>query len=108
MAEDPLPPAPEHNLGALLDLPGVAEAVAAARERVDEALRHPGLRRRGGQVAAEVSLRSAVASAALSGYAYSLEAVRAGTVTDPVVQGALRVAGALDDGLAARWLVAPR
>jgi hypothetical protein len=91
----------------LLDLPGVAEAVAAARERVDEALRHPALRRKGGQVAAEVGLRSAVASAALSGYAFPLEEVRAGTVTDPGVQGALRVAGALD-GLAPRWPVAPR
>jgi hypothetical protein len=91
----------------LLELPGVAEAVAAARERIDEALRHPALRRKGGQVAAEVGLRSAVASAALSGYAFPLEEVRAGTVTDPGVQGALRVAGALDS-LAPRWPVAPR
>jgi hypothetical protein len=97
----------DDGLAHLLDLPGVAEEVATARERVDEALRHPALRRAAGRVAAEVNLRSAVASAALSGYAYSLEAVRAGTVTDPGVQGALRVAGALD-GLAPRWPVAPR
>jgi hypothetical protein len=32
-------------------------------------------------------LRSAVASAALEEHAYALEDVRAGTVTDPVVQG---------------------
>jgi hypothetical protein len=96
----------DDRLAVLLDLPGVAEAVAAARERVDEALRHPALRRKGGQVAAEVGLRSAVASAALCGYAYPLEEVRAGTVTDPGVQGALRVATGLDS-LAARWLLAP-
>lgn len=99
VSADPLAP--------LLDLAGVAEAVASARDRVDEALRHRVLRRHGGQVAAEVGLRSAVASAALSGYAFSLSSVRAGVVTDPVLQGALRVAGALD-GLAARWPVAPR
>ena len=64
-----------------------------ARDRVDAALRHRALRRQGGAVAAEVSLRSAVASAALEGHAYDREEVRAGTVTDPVVQGALRVAG---------------
>lgn len=96
----------DDRLASLLDLPGVAEAVAAAREHIDEALRHPALRHKGGQVAAEVGLRSAVASAALSGYAFALEEVRAGTVTDPGLQGALRVAGALD-GLASQWRVAP-
>lgn len=94
-------------LAPLLDLAGVREAVASARDRADAAMRHRALRRQGGQVAAEVSLRSAVASAALEGYAYEREAVRAGTVTDPVVQGALRVAGALG-GLAERWSGAPR
>ncbi|MBM0239792.1 oxidoreductase [Micromonospora sp. ATA32] len=79
----------------------------AGRDRVDQAHRHRALRRHGGQVAAEVSLRSAVASAALEGYAHEREAVRAGTVTDPVLQGALRVAGALP-GLAELWPTAPR
>lgn len=65
------------------------------------------LRRRGGRVAAEVSLRSAVASAALSGAGYGVDEVRSGTVTDPVVQGALRVAGALP-GLVDVWGRAPR
>ena len=91
----------------LLDLPEVGAAVAAAREAVDTALRHPALRRSGGAVAAEVGLRCAVASAALEGHPCELEDVRAGTVTDPVVQGALRVSAALD-GLAGRWLSAPR
>ncbi|GAA3760185.1 hypothetical protein GCM10022225_52140 [Plantactinospora mayteni] len=99
MATDPLAP--------LLELADVAPAVERARERVDQALRHRALRRHGGQVAAEVSLRSAVASSALEGYAHERETVRAGTVTDPVPQGALRVAGALP-GLADLWPKAPR
>ena len=99
MTTDPLAP--------LLDLADIAPAVRQARDRFDEALRHRALRRHGGQVAAEVSLRSAVASAALEGYAHEREAVRAGTVTDPVLQGALRVAGALP-GLAELWPKAPR
>jgi hypothetical protein len=94
-------------LAPLLGLSGVADDLAAARERIDASLRHPALRRHGGRVAAEVSLRCAVASAALEGSAYEVDEVRAGTVTDPVVQGALRVAGALD-AMAQRWSTAPR
>jgi hypothetical protein len=94
-------------LAPLLDLPGVAPAVDAARASVDAALRHPALRRSGGPVAAEVGLRSAVASAALEGHEYPLDDVRSGVVTDPVVQGALRASAALD-GLAALWTRAPR
>ncbi|TDC75868.1 oxidoreductase [Micromonospora sp. KC606] len=99
MTTDPLAP--------LLALADIAPAVERARERVDEAMRHRALRRNGGQVAAEASLRSAVASAALEGYAHEREEVRAGTVTEPVLQGALRVAGALP-GLIERWPKAPR
>lgn len=94
-------------LSPLLDLPGVGPALAAARSAVDDGLRHGALRRAGGAVAAEVGLRSAVASAALEGRSYRIEEVRAGTVTDPVVQGALRVSAALDT-LAPRWFSAPR
>lgn len=94
-------------LAPLLQLADVADMAARVRERVDAVLRHRGLRRHGGQVAAEAGLRTAVASAALEGHAYDLEAVRAGTVIDPVVQGALRVAGALP-GLADLWPKAPR
>jgi hypothetical protein len=89
VADDPL--------AALLDLTGVRDALDEARQAVDEALRHRALRRSGGPVAAEVALRSAVASAALEGHGYEREAVRSGLVTDPVVQGALRVAGTLAD-----------
>ncbi|MEV0809414.1 oxidoreductase [Micromonospora sp. NPDC050200] len=99
MTTDPLAP--------LLALADIAPAVEQARERVDEAMRHRALRRHGGQVAAEVSLRSAVASAALEGYVHERETVRAGTVTEPVLQGALRVAGALP-GLTELWPKAPR
>lgn len=94
-------------LAPLLDLADVAPALATARTAVDAALRHRALRRRGGQVAAEISLRCAVASAGLEGYAFAREDVRAGLVTDPVLQGALRVAEAVP-GLVDRWPNAPR
>jgi hypothetical protein len=94
-------------LAALSDLAGVAPALEAARDRVDNALRHRALRRHGGQVAAEASLRGAVASAALDGHRYGLEEVRAGTVTDPVLQGALRVAEGMAP-LVDLWPRAPR
>jgi hypothetical protein len=94
-------------LASLLELTDVAPALSGARERVDAALRHRALRRHGGPVAAEVSLRAAVASAALEGHAYDLDEVRAGTVTDPVLQGALRVAESLG-GLVDLWPRAPR
>ncbi|WP_431728390.1 oxidoreductase [Verrucosispora sp. TAA-831] len=99
MTADPLAP--------LLDLADVADAAARARARFDQALGHRALRRHGGQVAAEVGLRSAVASAGLEGRPHDREAVRAGTVTEPVLQGALRVAGALP-GLTDLWPRAPR
>ncbi|MEV4275880.1 oxidoreductase [Actinoplanes xinjiangensis] len=94
-------------LAPLLDLAEVAPAFAGAREAVDAAHRHRALRRHGGQVAAEASLRAAVASAALEGNTYDLDEVRGGTVTDPVVQGALRVAESLP-GLVDLWPRAPR
>jgi hypothetical protein len=90
-----------------MDLDGVRPALEDARVAVDAALRHPALRRSGGQVAAEVGLRSAVASAVLEGHTHDLDAVRAGLITDPVLQGALRVSSALD-GLSHLWLLAPR
>jgi hypothetical protein len=93
-------------LSELLDLVDVRSALDGARARVDGALRHPALRRHGGRVAAEVGLRSAVASAALEGHVFDLSDVRAGIVTDPVVQGTVRVAGALP-GLADTWSRAP-
>lgn len=99
MAADPLVP--------LLDLADVGPAFEAARGAFDGAMRHRALRRSGGAVAVEVGLRCAVASAALSGAGYLRDEIRAGTVTDPVVQGALRITAALD-GLAPIWSRAPR
>jgi hypothetical protein len=96
---DPLEP--------LLNLADIADAVTGARAAVDGAYKHPAMRRKGGLVAAEVSLRSAVASAALEGSGYDVELVRGGTVLEPVVQGALRVAEAVP-ALSERWLSAPR
>ncbi|HEY1484965.1 MAG TPA: oxidoreductase [Micromonosporaceae bacterium] len=94
-------------LEALLDLADVRSAFADARRAVDTAMGHRALRRSGGPVAAEVGLRSAIASAALAGHPHDREAVRDGLITDPVLQGALRVSGALD-GLSSMWLRAPR
>ncbi|MGX6605386.1 oxidoreductase [Micromonosporaceae bacterium Da 78-11] len=94
-------------LAPLLGLADVAPALAEAREHVDTAMRHRALRRHGGQVAAEASLRAAVASAALEGNVHDVEDVRAGTITDPVLQGALRVAEGIG-GLVDLWPRAPR
>jgi len=95
------------SLAPLLELRDVAGALDAARDAVDEALRHRSLRRSGGPLVAEIGLRAAVASAALEGHPYELMDVRQGTVTDPVVQGCVRVSAALP-GLADRWTAAPR
>lgn len=91
----------------LLKLAEIAPSYDAARSAVDAGMRHPSLRRQGGQVAAEIGLRDAVASAALEDHEYELDDVRAGVITDPVVQGSLRVSQALD-GLAPQWSRAPR
>lgn len=91
----------------LLALTEVPEALDAACEAVDKALRHPSLRHDGARIADEVGLRSAVASAALEGHAYMLAEVRTGTVTDPVVQGALRVGRELET-MAPLWTKVPR
>ncbi len=106
-ADFPATPDPVDPLAPLLDLADVGPALEAAREAVDTALRHPALRRSGGPVAAEAGLRSAVASAALESHGYDLDEVRAGTVTDPVLQGALRVTRELD-GMAGLWRKVPR
>jgi hypothetical protein len=94
-------------LAPLLDLPDVRSALQDARAAVDEAFGDPALRRSGGAVAAEMSLRSAVASAALEGHRYEVDEVRAGTVTDPVLQGALRVAREAE-AMAGLWPKVPR
>jgi hypothetical protein len=63
-------------LARLAALPGVAEAVNAARAAVDGIHRHRVMRRRAPEVAAEAALRGARASAALAGADWPLEEVR--------------------------------
>lgn len=79
-----------HALTPLLDLPGVRDAVDAARKAVDEVHRHPANRRGWPTTAAEASVRAARASAAVDGG--STEIPTGGPVTDPVLAGSLRVA----------------
>jgi hypothetical protein len=73
-AADPQPsPDP---IGALLELPGVTDAVAEARRAVDGLLGHRVLRRRSAEVTAESALRGARASAELEGAGMELERLR--------------------------------
>jgi hypothetical protein len=92
-------------------LPGVEPAAAAARRAVDGLLAHRLLRRRSGEVTAEIALRDAWASASLEGLTLSLDELRArletGDVVPEVAQGALRVSAALGE-LAPVWETAPR
>jgi hypothetical protein len=94
-------------LARIAALPDVPDAVLSARAAVDRLLGHRILRRRGAAVSAESALRGARASAALEGRAFGLRDVRAGAVTDPIVQGALRVS-AETGMLAETWRQAPR
>ncbi|MGH3914051.1 MAG: oxidoreductase [Pseudonocardiaceae bacterium] len=91
-------------LAALVDLPGVREAVAGARARVSEVHRHPVNRRGWAATSAEASVRAARASAALDGGSAALPV--GGSVDEPVLAGALRVAEALG-GLLGTWQRAP-
>jgi hypothetical protein len=93
-------------LAPLLDLPGVSDALGAAREAVDRLLNHRVLRRQSAAVSSESALRGARASAALEGADVPLADLRAGGVQDPVVQGALRVSAGIG-GLVAVWERAP-
>lgn len=64
------------HFAALLDLPGVADAVAESRAAVDGLLGHRVLRRRSAEVTAEAALRGARASAELEGAGIELERLR--------------------------------
>lgn len=108
------------HLAALLDLPGVTDAVARARAAVDGLLSHRVLRRRSAEVTAESALRGARASAELEGAGIELERLRGqllagGTVTLPskddrgarVVEGAVRLHADLGSVLTS-WKHSPR
>jgi hypothetical protein len=75
-------------LAPLLDLPGVPEAVARARDALVAVHNHPANRRGWPASAAEASMRAARASAALDGAALAV----GDTVADPVLAGAVRAA----------------
>ena len=76
-------------LAPLLELPGVEDAVAAAREAVDVVHSHPTNRRGWPATAAEASVRASRASAALDGG--DVEIPTTGEVTEPHLAGALRI-----------------
>ena len=97
-APDPLAP--------LLDLPGVREATDGARAAIDRLLGHKVLRRESAGVSTESALRGARASAAREGVDVLLADLRAGTVDDPLVQGALRVSAGLGS-MVETWSRAP-
>jgi hypothetical protein len=87
MSTDPLAP--------LLELPGVNEAVEESRRSVDRLLGNRVLRRSSPEVSAESLLRGAWASAVLQGSPATLAEVRAGTASDPLLQGSLRISAGL-------------
>jgi hypothetical protein len=88
----------------LSDLPGVPAAVEAARDAVAGVHRHPTNRRGWPTTAAEASVRAARASAAIDGGSVDIPAD--GTVDDPILAGALRVAEAIGP-LLSTWERAP-
>lgn len=91
-------------LAPLLELPGVEEAVHAARESVDQVHGHPANRRGWPATAAEASVRAARASAALDGGDPEIPA--AGEVEEPHLAGSLRIAESLGT-LVPIWQRAP-
>lgn len=96
LVTDPLAP--------LLELPGVREAVAAAREAVDQVHGHQANRRGWPTTAAEASVRAARASAALDGA--EIEIPVTGEVNEPHLAGALRIAESIGPMLPT-WQRAP-
>lgn len=89
----------------LTRLPGVTDAVAAARSAIENVHRHPTNRRGWPRTSAAASVRAARASAVLDGGSAELFP-DAATVTDPVLAGALRVAAAIGN-LVPIWERAP-
>ena len=82
------------------------EAANRARAGIDRLLGHKVLRRESAGVSTESALRGARASAALEGVDVPLAGLRAGDVTDPLVQGALRVSAGLGS-MVETWPRAP-
>lgn len=104
-------PAPTTDpLVVLATLPGVEDAVTAAREAVDRLRAHPTMRRHGPQAAAEAGLRAARASAELAGASVGLDDLRAGRLpegrTGEIAGAALRVAAQVSESVTL-WSRAP-
>lgn len=76
-----------------MDLPGVEEALTRVRDAVSAVHRHPAHRRRWPALTAEAAVRAARASAALDGANTTVPSD--GSVRDPTLAGALRVAQSL-------------
>lgn len=96
-------------LARLMKLPGVHEAVDAARAGMDGLLREPALRRGRGAVRAESRRRGAWASARLAGADVPLESFAAPFSSDDsgrTCDAALRASGEVRD-LAGTWRYAP-
>ncbi|EHY89270.1 Fic family protein [Saccharomonospora azurea] len=91
-------------LAPLMDLGGVADAAKSAQDAVFAVHRLPANLRGGSATAAEASVRAARASAALDGANPDLP--EDGSVTHPLLAGALRVAGATES-LLPTWRRAP-
>ncbi|HVL83665.1 MAG TPA: oxidoreductase [Pseudonocardia sp.] len=98
-----MPPDP---LAPLVALPGVADAVARARDGVVAVHNHPVNRRGWPASAAEAGLRAARASAGLDGARLDAGSAADGVVADPVLAGAVRVAEEAGRQLAV-WRTAP-
>lgn len=90
-APRPTRPTGPDPLAPLLELPGVRAASDASRTAIDRLLGHKVLRRESAGVSSESALRGARASAALEGVDVPLAQVRTGDVSEPTLQGALRV-----------------
>lgn len=92
----------------LIALPGVPEAVEAARTAITALRGHPAQRRGRERIAAAAAVRAARACAALDGAPLLLEAWDSATdtVVDPRLAGALRVAASLAE-LKPVWQRAP-
>lgn len=87
-----------------MELSGVRDAVDSARSAIDRVHEHPANRRGWPTTAAEASVRSARASAAVAGGA--AEIPEGGEVNDPLLAGSLRVAEAIGP-LLSTWHRAP-
>lgn len=92
-------------LAPLLELAGVADAVERARVACEELRWHEAYRRRSQEVRAEAGLRVTRASSAIEGARVPLSFVRelatGGSLSDPVVVGALRATGLVEQWMPA-------